>query len=229
MKIYKGLIGLLVLLVLLVLPVIGFSQTSTSLYEPIESNLSKEFTSSYYKTNQEPISKIAISLNPLGFVQFGPVFNAEFRIGEDIVLNTHVRVSVLGMLTYLVKNHSDGLDDLGGMAYGGGITKFFGDKKNKPYAGILFEYDHSSAIYAQYEKWEWSQTDRAIVFMFNGGYRFRFNGGIFINTGAYLGASTGLYEWEFADISYGSYDSSPRIGTFRKPFGMLDVSLGIEF
>jgi hypothetical protein len=226
MKKYKGIIGLLVLLGL---PVIGFSQTATSLYEPIEWNHSKEFTLNYYKTTPEPISKIAVSLNPTGFVQFGPVFNAEFRISEDIVLNTHIRASVLGMLTYEVKNHPDGLDDLGAMAYGGGIIKFFGEKKNKPYAGILFEYEHATTTYAQYEQWEWSQTDLALVFIFNGGYRFRFDGGIFINTGAYLGAATGVYEWEFADASYGTNDSTPRIGTTLKPFGMLEVSLGIEF
>lgn len=226
MKIYKELIGLLLLLVL---PVTGFSQTSNSLYESTELNHSKELTLNYSKTTQEPISKIAISLNPLGFVQFGPVFNGEFRISDDIVINTHIRISVLGMLTYVMKNHPDGLDDLGGIAYGGGIIKFFGEKKNKPYAGILFEYDQSSAIYAQYDQREWSQADQAIVFIFNGGYRFRFDGGIFINTGAYLGAAAGVYEWEFADVTYGSYDSSPRIGTSLTPFGMLDVTLGIEF
>lgn len=226
MKIYKELIGLLVLLVL---PVTGFSQTSTSLYEPIEWNQSNELTLNYYKTTQEPISKIAISLNPLGFVQFGPVFNADFRISEDVVINAHIRISVLGMLTYEVKKHPDGLDDLGAMAYGGGVIKFFGEKKHKPYAGILFEYEHSSAIYAQYEQWEWSQTDMALVFIFNGGYRFRFDGGVFINTGAYLGAATGMFEWEYADESYGTNDSTPRVGTTLAPFGMLDVSLGIEF
>lgn len=223
MRILKG------LLILFVLPLTGFCQTSTSLYEPVDVNHSTELTLNYFKSTQEPISRFAISINPLGFVQFGPVVNAEFGIRDDIVINTHVRISVLGMLTYVIKYHADGLDALGGIAFGGGAIKFFGEKNHKPYVGILLEYDHSSAVYGKYEQWEWSQIDRTIVFIFNGGYRFRFDGGLFINTGAYLGAATGIYEWTYADPSYGTYDNTSRTGTTLTPFGMLEVSLGMEF
>ncbi len=216
-------------IVMLVLPVICYSQTSTSLYKSPDYNDDTEFALENFEFKQEPISKFALSFNPLGFVQFGPVINAEFGIREDFVINTHVRVSLLGMLTYVAKYHADGLDDLGGIAFGGGVIKFFGERIHKPYVGILLEYDHSSAVYAMYEQWEWSQVDQTIVFIFNGGYRFRFDGGLFINTGAYLGAATGIYEWEYADPYYGAYENTPRTGTSLTPFGMLEVSLGIEF
>lgn len=176
-----------------------------------------------------PVSKFALSFNPLGFVQFGPVVSAEFGIRENLVINTHVRVPVLGVLTYAVKYHDDGLDNLGGIAIGGGVLKFFGEDRNKPYAGGLAEYDYSSMLYGEFEQWEWSRVEHSGVLIFNGGYRFRFETGFFINAGAYLGAAFGAYNWEYSDLTYGVYDNEPRQGLSATPFGMLELTFGKEF
>ena len=178
---------------------------------------------------REPISKFALSLNPLGFVQFGPVINAEFGIRDDLVVNTHVRLAMLGLLSYVIKYHSDGLDNFRGTAAGGGVIKFFGENVHKPYVGGMLEYHRTTSLYAESEAWEWTQVDQAIVIIFNGGYRFRLNGDFFINTGAFLGAAPGIYNWEYTDNSYGDSDNNPRSGTDVTPFGMIEVTLGIEF
>ncbi len=198
--------------ILLFVSFLGFSQTSFS-----------------QDTNQEPIAKFALSLNPLGFVQFGPVISAEFGVKDDIAINTHVRIPTLGVLSWVIRDHSDGLDEMSGIAFGGGLLKFFGENQHKPYMGVLLEYDQFSAEYALGEQWEWYKDEKAIVFIFNGGYRFRFGEGFFINTGAYLGAATGRYQWEYSDVSYGTIDSDPREGTSVTPFGMLEVTVGLEF
>ena len=84
-------------------------------------------------------------------------------------------------------------------------------------------------LYANNEQWEWEKSTKSIVFIFNGGYRFRFDGGFFINTGALLGAASTRYNWDYVDPSYGSSDETSREGKDITPFGMLEVTLGIEF
>ncbi len=180
------------------------------------------------KLNETDISKFALSLNPLGFIQFGPVINAEFGIKENIVLNTHVRFPSVGLLTYVVKYHDDGLDELSGIAFGGGFIYFFGEYMSKPYIGGMLEYHRTESLYAKDEGWEWSQIDRSVVFIFNGGYRWRFEGGFFVNTGAFLGAAVGNYDWEYADPSYDPYEPGGD-GKDVTPFGMFEVTLGLEF
>ena len=61
--------------------------------------------------------------------------------------------------------------------------------------------------------------------MFNGGYRFRFNEGLYINTGAFLGAAHNSWNWYYIDTSYGPGNE----GSDLIPFGMLEVSFGLEF
>lgn len=181
------------------------------------------------QNDENAMPKFGLSINPLGFVQFGPLINMEVGLTDNVILNMHARVSFLGILTYLINEHEDGLDELFGMAGGGGPIYFFGTSRNKPYAGVLLEFDHLRLLYAQGDQWEWEKTVNSVVFAMNGGYRFRFANGVFINTGAFLGAAIGRYKWEYSDISYGEYDNTSRDGLDVTPFGMLEVAFGIEF
>lgn len=182
--------------------------------------------STLYKLSDEyNISKFALSVNPIGFVQFGPIINVEFGIVKNLVLNTHVRFTPLGLLSYVVRSDSDGLDKLSGIAYGGGIYYFFGEKRSKPYTGITVEYDKSDALYAKDSQWEWSEIDKTVVLAANGGYRFRFLSGFFINTGANFGVALVKWNWEYSDSTYGNGGTGNEV----KPFGMLEVTFGKEF
>jgi hypothetical protein len=174
------------------------------------------------------ISPFALSVNPLGFVQFGPMVNMEFGFPNNMVLNIHTRFPSAGLLSYVVLDHSDGIDDLSGIAFGGGLLFFMTDNKHKPYVGGLLEYHTADILYGEGDSWEWDKTENALVIAANGGYRFRF-GHFFLNTGAFLGAAFVSYEWEYTDPSYGEYDDDPRDGTDVQPFGMLEVTLGVEF
>lgn len=181
------------------------------------------------KTSAYPISRIALSVNPLGFAQFGPMVNIEVGVTERLLVNAHVRFPTLGVLTYVVNYDDDGLDKLSGIAFGAGSIYFFGEKRSKPYAGILLEYEKLEMIYAQDESWEWKNEDDNGIFILNGGYRFRFKGGFFINTGAYLGAALSSYKWYYTDPDYGQDDPEAREGNEVTPFGMVEVTVGVEF
>ena len=127
----------------------------------------------------------------------------------------------------------DGLDEYKGIAFGGGILHFFGKKRNKPfYLGGIIDFQTNEVLYAEDEEWEWTETSNAIAFVCNGGYRFRFNGGFFVNTGTFLGFASVKSEWEYTDTSpgsWGSNDNSSREDSGLILFYMLEVTLGIEF
>lgn len=178
---------------------------------------------------ESSISKFALSVNPLGFLQFGPSISAEVGLTGDLVLNAHFRFASLGLLSYAVNAHDDGLDELKGFAFGGGMIYFFGDNRNRPYAGLLIDYNRFDCLYARNASWEWEETINSIVLLFNGGYRFRFESGFFINTGAFFGVAINSWDWDYTDTSYGDSDTDPRTGTDAHPFGMVEVTLGFEF
>jgi hypothetical protein len=174
------------------------------------------------------IRKFAVSINPLGFMQFGPIINAEFGITESLVLNTHLRFPSAGILTWVQKSHDDGLESLSGIAIGGGVISFFGQNQHKPYVGGLLEYHTLKTLYAEGESWEWEGMDNYIVLAMNGGYRFRFEGGFFINVGGYLGAGVGATKWEYTDpAGYGGETGGTDSDVF--PFLMAEATIGIEF
>jgi hypothetical protein len=169
------------------------------------------------------ISRFALSVNPLGFAQFGPLVNAEFGVTKNLVINTHVRFATLGLLTYVVKDEDGDLDELTGLAYGGGVLYFFGEKRNKPYLGMMGEFEKTKNIYAANEEWEATEDDETVIIMFNGGYRFRFNSGFFINTGAFFGVGRCHWFWRRSDGS----DSSEDVDF--TPAGLVEVTVGFEF
>lgn len=191
----------------------------------------------------------AVHSNLLGFVQFGPVVSAEYNFTRHLTLNAHVRFPSVGALTKMIYeadvDRGGRPDKLSGIAFGGGPIYLFSVKKDKAYAGILFEYEMADALYQEDYVNEWSQDNRKMILMLNSGYRFRFGQklipgahrqfdkfireALFVNTGIYFGAERNEYIWQYNDPDADNTDTTPREGTEIKPFGMLEVSVGLEF
>jgi len=181
------------------------------------------------KTNETySISKFSLSINPLGFIQFGPLISAEFGINSNLVFNTHVRFPSAGVISYIVHEVDDD-DSMTGIAAGAGIIYFVGNNQSKPYIGFLAEFDRTKKVFDVGEDWERAERDNIGVFLFNAGYRFRFENGYYINAGAFLGTAFSSWEREYTNSSY--YVSGPRVksGTDMVPFGMLELAIGLEF
>ncbi len=177
--------------------------------------------------SENSVPKFSLSFNPLGFVQFGPIVNAEVGLKSNLVLNVHARFPTMGVLTYAVQEDDDGLDELSGSAFGAGLIYFIGENKSKPYVGFLVDFQSLTSTYAVGEQWEWTEESDATIFIFNGGYRFNFSDGIYLNTGVFFGAASSKWEWEYENPGYGTSDTDPRSGTDMTPFGMFEVSIGI--
>ncbi|MCU0457630.1 MAG: hypothetical protein MUE37_00875 [Bacteroidales bacterium] len=205
--------------------------------------------------NQKPKSlatnwpRWAVHSNLLGFVQFGPVLTGEFNITRNLTLSAHARFSSVGALTPVLHqaeaDNGGRPDRFSGIAFGGGPVWFFKIKKDKAYAGILGEYEVSDVLYLEDFVNEWNRDNRKAIVMVNTGYRFMFGQklipassrktdrfireGLFLNTGIYAGAEWNKYRWDYTEPGVGSDDLTPREGTEMKPFGMLELSVGIEF
>jgi hypothetical protein len=175
------------------------------------------------RNSDNSVARFALSVNPVGFAEFGPIVNTEFGISKNLVINAHVRFATLGLLTWVIKDEDGDLDELTGMAYGGGLLYFFGEKRNKPYVGMLGEFEQTKNIYSAHKDWEATEDDKTIIVMFNGGYRFRFKSGFFINTGAFFGVGRSDWFWRHSD------GSDPKEGVDYTPAGLVEVTFGFEF
>ena len=201
------------------------------------------------KSQKNNFPRWAAHANLLGFVQFGPVVSLEYGVSRHFVLNAHVRFPSVGALTKVIYEadveYGGRPDQYSGIAFGGGPLYFFDVKKDKAYAGLLFEYEISNTLYQEDYVNEWSQDNNKMILMLNSGYRFRFGQKIipgpnrqfdkfirerlFVNTGVYVGAEKNNYTFSYKDPDGGLDDTRPREGSKVKAFGMLEVSVGIEF
>lgn len=191
----------------------------------------------------------SVHSNLLGFAQFGPVLSAEYNLTRKLSLNTHVRFSSVGALTPILHqadvDKGGRPDQFSGIAFGGGPIYFFKTKVDRAYLGLLFEYEMSDVLYLEDYFNEWNRDNRKMILMVNTGYRFMFGEklipatnrkvdkfirkGLFLNTGIYIGAERNKYNWHYIEPGAGEDDLTPRSGTEIKPFGMLEVSVGLEF
>ena len=90
------------IIVLLAIPLIASSQETTLLAQHSSLMYVPEAPMFPGENDAYPISGFALSINPLGFLQFGPSISAEIGLTGSLVLNAHVRFPSLGLLSYVV-------------------------------------------------------------------------------------------------------------------------------
>jgi hypothetical protein len=201
------------------------------------------------KTQANNFPRWAVHSNLLGFVQFGPVVTVEYGFTRNLVLNAHARFPSVGALTPILYeadvDRGGRPDQFSGIAFGGGPLWFFKTKQDKAYLGLTFEYEMSDVLYQEDYVNEWRQDNSKMILMLNTGYRFMFGEklipatnrkidkfireGLFLNTGIFIGAERNQFKWDYTEEGAGVDDPTPRQGTEIKPFGMLELSVGIEF
>lgn len=176
-------------------------------------------------------NRVGFYINPLGFIQFGPMIGTEITSNSRLIIDGHLRFSSLGALMYVVNaDNSDGNPyKISGLGVGGGLKYFMPSRIGGFYFGGIFEYGWQTNYYAEDKPWIWQNEIKYIVAMASIGYKFRFNSGFYINTGALLGAeSTFKSQWYYTK-NYNN-DSSIHIDdTSIGADGMLEVSFGFEF
>ncbi len=185
----------------------------------------------FAQSGDNGIGKFALSVEPLGFVQFGPMVNAEIGLTDNLALNGHVRFGTAGLLMKVMylTNDDEMPDKLNDIAYGGGLKYLFGDRKNKPYLGLLCEFGKRSTLEDQGEQWEHEASLNHFDFIMNGGYRIRSASGFYLNAGAYVGAEFISNDtWYYTEEGYSADDPFENENSVY-PFFMVELGIGIEF
>ena len=166
---------------------------------------------------------MAFLVNPLGFIQFGPVFQAEFPVGSNIVVGPQIRLAGLGLLYHLVL--VEGYASVGGMSFGV-QGKYFLENPNSPhrfYIGGSGEFGFGSNKDNVGWSDEWHGEHTYIGFLAIFGYRWRFSSGFFVNVGLAGGFANELKDdWWYSDSPWDIRKSD--IGFYI--FGMAELSVG---
>ncbi|MDH5379991.1 MAG: hypothetical protein OEW75_04015 [Cyclobacteriaceae bacterium] len=170
------------------------------------------------KSNTD-LPKTTFFINPLGILQFGPVFSTEHKLGNSNgYLSPHLRWSYLGVLSHLAWE-ADYLSpaNLGvGLSYRAFIPSSVNN--NAFYFGGGLELNRE---YARFDSFGTEEYFLGLGIIMNAGYRWRFQNGRFVNVGLIAGVVNTIYdeEYYFDGTLYATYSENPFIGMFEFSFG----------
>jgi hypothetical protein len=176
-----------------------------------------------------PLGPMALVFNPLGLLQVGPIVDLEFRTLPDVVLFGHFRYHGAGVLSHVIQSAFGSELEMTSAAVGAGMRYLvpLASMPHRPYIGFTGEY-----CWANYrdevgrQTLELKGTNTLLVFMLNGGFRWRFEGGFLMCLGAYAGVATTLSD-KWYRVNYTSVTGT---GTKVTVFmGMLEFAIGTEF
>ena len=185
-----------------------------------------------YAQKQENLSDIktlprrTFSINPLGVLQFCPVFQGEFKVSQRGYFTSHVRIPYLGVL-YHVLNANDDSDEVTvspvALGLGAGYKTMFPTKKGAWYIGGILEYSFGSSTGNDGREWKSEFSNLALTS--NGGFRWRWpNKKNVVGVGAYLGFYSALRD----DWWYVNNPGNKKDERSTTPFLMLELSFGWE-
>ena len=168
-------------------------------------------------------------INPLGLLQFGPMFQYETRMGNSSAyLVPHLRLGYLGVVTHLLWTGFEDDAILSPLNLGVGLgvrgLSTFSTNSNAFYWGGFLEYSIGKARYSVGEIDETEEISSNLQIIANAGYRWRFPSGRSISVGVYVGPSLTLSDEERFVESGELYD------TYNQTifFGMLELAFGWE-
>jgi hypothetical protein len=209
-----------------------FSQDLLEAANGISESKQKDVRTKENDENGHPVSRFSLSAGIPVLFQYGPTINAELGITGRLAFRAYIR---LNSLNYLIASTPDGgtwshLFD--NATLGGGPILFFGPGQNKLYLGILVEYGRIESYNFDSGSHPLHTETITSSYMLSGGYRFRFEKGLFINVGGFAGFQNITSSWDLGDKnSNGSvcYGVKTHTSSEHKLFLAPEVSIGYEF
>ena len=141
----------------------------------------------------KPLPSSALNINALGILQFGPIFQGEFRLGQtSSYMGPTVRIPYLGLLYHVIV--SNGFEHtVSPAALGIGLQYKYLLPKTKGawYFGLAGDYSFGAASGGTFDTWEGKFANFTAVA--NAGYRWRNpSKKIYIGLGILVGPSIDL-------------------------------------
>lgn len=173
----------------------------------------------------DPLPLRTINFNPLGFLQFGPILQLEYKVSKQGYFAPHVRLPYLGLLYHVINAEDRGTVTLSpaALGIGAGYKHFFPTEKGAWYAGGALEYSLGSSKGDDGK--EWKSKFSNIALMSNGGFRWRFpQSKRSISVGAYAGLYSALSDnWWYVTTPSKKTDERS-----TSALVMLELSFGFE-
>lgn len=168
-----------------------------------------------------PLASTYIVLDPLGFLEMGPMIDLEFRVSPRLYALAHVRFHGMGLLSHLIVDDNVSLLST---AAGGGLRYLFENSvtPNAPYVGGIGELTWVGYSGDLGTSWEYKGNSITATVLANFGYQWVL-GGLIIDVGAYVGAAQMLSS-KWAYTSDPSVMHSDDLLTYFA--GMASVSFG---
>jgi len=190
----------------------GTREVFNVIEEPTVKEGKKEFPTGAHGKN----FYTGIYANPVGFLFAGPLVGVEFTMSRHVIIDGHIRIPKLGLLSGLLWSGEFG-SKAGGIGVGIDVKYFTGGNSGGFYVGPAVEFWKMKYTTPYGDYWEGIGVIPAV----NLGYKFQFSSGFYIRTGGYLGASV------YIDGTWnGGVSGNVGEVTF---FGMLDLSFGFNF
>ena len=174
------------------------------------------------------LGRFEFDFNPLGFLQFGPLVNAGVRLGPVTYIDLHGRWSYAGALYWVLEDADVQPESFGLGVRVNNVFKLPGSM-HAWYLGALFESTWGKATYED-DTWTgtgtYERTWRGYVLAANGGFRWRFQSGFYMNLGLILGIHNQYEASTDSPVNGFAKDDDPE-GV--RVFGMLEFAVGAEF
>ncbi len=124
----------------------------------------------------DPLGRLALEVNLLGLLQFGPYVRLHVQVGPELYLSPHVRIGYLGALNYLFWGG-------GGISAGVSLLRFLpAAGANRFYLGGFSEAGIDN------------ESDFVVVLGANAGHRWRLPNGSYWTAGLIAGASYDFWD-----------------------------------
>ncbi|MEM6522939.1 MAG: hypothetical protein AAF693_04070 [Bacteroidota bacterium] len=172
------------------------------------------------------LPRASFNINPLGLLQFGPIFQYEAKIGQRTYIVPHFRYAYAGLLTHAIWETFDDASELsaGTAALGVGIKGFAETSGNTWYYGGIADLEWGTAQYEIGESFESEEKATSLAILSNVGYRWRSSKGSYLNLGVFIGVASDLSSEETFINTGEVVDNS---STYF--FGMVELSFGWEY
>jgi hypothetical protein len=185
----------------------------------------------------EPIGEASpawtFSVNPLGFLQFGPLVQAEIPMDDNSAIFGSIRFHGLGVLSSLINGDDDEVISLASMGIGAGYRYFyrFPDSSNSLYFGGLLEFSWILGSENEGQSYEKEFASKALVIAGNFGYKWRISDNFSMSTGIYAGVFREISSEYWYVSDYSIYSAGERIQEARTtlPFGMVELAFSWDY
>lgn len=177
-------------------------------------------------TSGDELPRSSFNINPLGLLQFGPIFQYEGRVGERLYITPYFRYAYAGVLTHLLWTGFEEESALSpaSAGVGFGLKSFAASTGNTWYYGGALDIHWTKANYDIGEEYETEEKGIGLAPVFNVGHRWRSDHKTYVNVGLFAGVGFPLNQEE-RYVGTGELEST---GGETTIFAMFELSFGWE-